>query len=184
MRDLISKNDTVYDVITKYPQLKEVLLKISEKFNRLNNPLLFNTVAKVTTIEKASRVTGVYIYELLYELNSAIGKGEEFLKKFKEEIPMLQREFFEKIQEEKKERPFWFDKKKNFKILDVRGIDEPFPLILKEADSLKEGEGFIVIQSFIPLPVIGYLESLGFEAYYEKEGDMVIVYFYKKEDRV
>lgn len=93
---LITEEDTVYAVLTKYPQLKEVMLKMSPKYSHLQNPVMFNTVAKVTPLKKAANVSGIYIKEMLYQLNDAIGKGAEFLVYFKSQIPKMQEEFLKK----------------------------------------------------------------------------------------
>lgn len=181
---LITEEDTVYDVITKYPQLKEVLVKISPKYKRLYNPVLFNTVAKVTKLKKAAEVGNVYIKEFLYQLNSAIGKGEEFLNYFKSQIPKMQEEFFKKqfSKVNEKPKPDWFNKTSEFKTFDARKIDgEPFAHIVELANSIKEGEGFVLIQNFVPAPMINYLEKSGFESYTEKINENEIkVYFFKK----
>lgn len=184
-KDLITENDTVYDVLTKYPQLKEVLVEISPKYKRLYNPVLFNTVAKVTKLKKAAEVGNIYIKELLYQLNLAIGKGEEFLQYFKEQIPKMQEEFLKKQFGNKidlKEKPDWFLKSKYFKIFDAREIKgEPFAQIIEFAKKIQNGEGFILIQKFVPAPMISYLETLGFKSWTEKESDNKIkVYFYKE----
>jgi len=181
---LITEEDTVYDVITKYPQLKEVLVKISPKYKRLYNPVLFNTVAKVTKLKKAAEVGNIYIKEFLYQLNSAIGKGEEFLNYFKSQIPKMQEEFLKKqfSKVENKNKPDWFEKSASFKILDAREIKgEPFAHIIEFANSINKGEGFILIQSFVPAPMINYLETFGFESYTEKINENEIrVYFFKR----
>jgi len=185
MKDLIEKDDLVFDLIKRYPFLKEVFLKCSKKFEKLNNPLIFNTVAKVTTLEKAAKIGGIYIYDLLYELNSAIGKKEEFLKNFKQKIPVMQKEFIEKnslIKE--KEPPLWLKNEKEFDVIDVRDSnEEPFLRVFEKAKNLKKGEGFKLLQNFLPLPLMTYLESLGFESFFEKAKDGYIVYFFKAEGK-
>lgn len=185
---LIREEDTVYDVLTKYPQLKEVLVQISPKYKRLYNPVLFNTVAKVTKLKKAAEVGNIYVKELLYQLNDAIGKGEEFLRYFKNQIPKMQEEFLKKqfgTTDETKQKPHWMEKSNDFKTFDATKIEgEPFAHIIEVANKLKANEGFILIQKFVPAPMISYLGTLGFESYVEKENeDKIKVYFYKKEDR-
>jgi NitT/TauT family transport system substrate-binding protein len=184
-KDFITEEQTVYEVLIKYPQLREVLVAISPKYKRLYNPVLFNTVAKVTTLKKAAQIGNVYIKEFLYQLNSAIGKGEEFLQYFKSQIPKMQEEFLKKqfgnkTQEGKE--PEWISKINDFKILDARKIEgEPFVHIIEFSNKINKGEGFILIQKFIPSPIISYLETLGFKSWMKKESDdMFKVYFYKE----
>jgi NitT/TauT family transport system substrate-binding protein len=51
-----------------------------------------------------------------------------------------------------------------FEILNVVGMKEdPFQIIMKKAQTLGLGEGFILVQSFKPDPLIRMLEGMGFE---------------------
>ncbi len=72
--------------------------------------------------------------------------------------------------------------KDQYEILDVREMKEdPFDIILKKAYELNPGEGFILIQTFVPHPLINMISELGFD--YEidtKRNFEVWVYFTKK----
>ncbi|MCX7821340.1 MAG: DUF1858 domain-containing protein [Brevinematales bacterium] len=174
MNELIKETDKIYDIVTKYPQIKEKLLSISNKFQKLNNPLIFNTVAKVTTVRKASEVAGIYINEFLYELNDAIGLGKEFLE-FKKKDIFSKKEAFLKTEGDVK--PVWADDLKDFIVKDVREIGEPFFEVVEFAKTHKY---FCIVQNFKPIPLITYLESLGFESYTEFKDNAYYIYFYKK----
>jgi|ERR1035437_3343277 hypothetical protein len=184
---IITEEDTVYDVLTKYPGLKEVLIRISPKFKNLQNPVMFNTVAKITSLGKASKIGNIYIKEMLYELNEAIGKGGEFLNFFKSQIPKMQEEFLKKqfgtgSAEKGAEKPEWMGQSSAFEEFDARKVDgEPFTFIMDKAGSIKQGNGFVLIQKFEPAPIINYLQTQGFESYVDKKTeDEVRVYFHKK----
>ncbi len=59
-----------------------------------------------------------------------------------------------------------------FTVKDVRELKGNFlPSILKKADSLKEGEGLCIIQSFEPIPLYSALGEMGFEHETEKISD-------------
>jgi len=177
-KKLITENDTIFEIVTKYPVVKERLLSISKKFERLNNPVLFNTVARVTTVKKAALVAGIYLNEFLYQLNDAIGLGKEFLESKKREI-FTKKEAFIKPDTLKEVEPEWFKKAESFEVVDVREIGEPFFEVTKIAEKKKSGEGFCIIQNFKPLPLIRYLETLGFESYSVFKENAYYVYFYR-----
>ncbi|HRU38809.1 MAG TPA: DUF1858 domain-containing protein [Candidatus Goldiibacteriota bacterium] len=183
---IITEDDTVYDVITRHPELKEVLVRISPKYKRMYNPVIFNTVAKVTPLKKAAAVGNIYLKELLYQLNEAIGKGGEFLAYFKSRIPKMQEDFLKKqfapSGGKSGEKPSWMGKAVDFSEFDARAIDEePFSHIMKKAGSVKKGSGFVLVQKFEPAPIIAYLGTQGFEHWVEKiSEDEVRVYFFKK----
>ncbi|MCF6185104.1 MAG: UbiA family prenyltransferase, partial [Bacteroidales bacterium] len=79
--DLINRPETV--VVGKHINRRHVMTL----------HIIFNTVAKITTVKQASKIGKVYLNELLYELNSAIGLGKKFLNIKKHQISEMQREF-------------------------------------------------------------------------------------------
>jgi len=74
----------VKDILDKYPELKNVLLELSPKFKRMQNPLVYNTLAKYATFKDASKITGVSICEILHTLNNFLGVEEKLIKNMPE----------------------------------------------------------------------------------------------------
>jgi len=76
----------------------------------------------------------------------------------------------------------WKDRKENFEKLDVRTMkSDPFDIIIKKAYSVNEMDGFVLIQTFVPTPMLNMLTEMGYE--YEldkKKAGEVWVYLYKK----
>lgn len=183
--EIIREDDLIYDIIVKHPEIKQALAALSPKFEKLNNPLLFQTVARHTTVKKASQIARFYINEMLLELNRAIGKEKEFLEYKKQDISRMKEAFLKERppapKAETGAKPEWFDKTNDFNTLDVRLEEgDPFGRIMDTAGPVKPGEGFVLIQWFEPLPVIQYLKGMGFESYTEeKNGNEFRVYFYK-----
>jgi uncharacterized protein (DUF2249 family) len=62
-----------------------------------------------------------------------------------------------------------------FKTLDVRPCilkgEEPLPLIRKNIDALKPGQGLTVVAPFMPAPLVELLKSEGFLATLERRED-------------
>lgn len=75
----------------------------------------------------------------------------------------------------------WKDKVKEFKTIDVRGIQGNFFAGLKnQAMKVGVGEGLEVVQSFDPIPLYEVMEGLGFEYYTEQKNDAEFhAYFYR-----
>jgi len=76
----------------------------------------------------------------------------------------------------------WKDRKETFEKLDVRTMEsDPFDIIIKKAYSTNEKDGFILVQTFVPEPMLNMLEEMGYEYEVEKRkiGE-VWVYLYKK----
>jgi hypothetical protein len=198
----IKKTDTVYSVVVNHPELRQVLKETSPKFARLDNPVLFNTVARVTSLEQAAKIGGVYLRELLYRLNETLGLGAAYLAEEKAAISEALKDgkgMTRAVDAASKRTggktgkgteaaagetapPAWLERAAAFPRMDVRsdGLD-PFERLTKIADGTEAEGGFILIQSFEPVPLIRYLAGRGFESYtYRKAGDEYWVYFIKK----
>ena len=77
----------------------------------------------------------------------------------------------------------WHSRMETFPVLDVRDMEiDPFDRIMERAYSLKEDEGFVLVQRFEPYPIINMLKESGFESVTKKvkEGEFRI-YFYKSQ---
>lgn len=180
-RELITAADKIYDIIKIHPELKEVLINLSPKFNKLNNTLLFNIAARRTTVRDAAGVAKLYLREMLYRLNQAVGLGDDFLTLQKSQAQGLIQDFLKKDQPQGEQAavPDWLDRARDFPIEDVRPDNEdPFAKVNKLADSIAEGEGFCLVQNFEPLPLIRYLKSRQFIHYTEEVNeDEYRIYF-------
>lgn len=74
----------------------------------------------------------------------------------------------------------WQDKIKDFKKVDVRGIQGNFfPGLKQQAAKLPVGAGLEVVQNFDPIPLYEVMQELGFEYHTEQTGDADHAYFYK-----
>ena len=180
-REPITAADKIYDIIKIHPELKEVLINLSPKFNKLNNTLLFNIAARRTTVRDAAGVAKLYLREMLYRLNQAVGLGDDFLTLQKSQAQGLIQDFLKKDQPQGEQAavPDWLDRARDFPIEDVRPDNEdPFAKVNKLADSIAEGEGFCLVQKFEPLPLIRYLKSRQFIHYTEEVNeDEYRIYF-------
>ena len=75
----------------------------------------------------------------------------------------------------------WKDNIEQFEEINAIGMKEdPFELIVKKAQSLQQGEGFVLKQMFEPTPLINMLTGMGFEYFTEqKETFRFLIYFFK-----
>ncbi|URA11213.1 DUF1858 domain-containing protein [Thermospira aquatica] len=178
-KKLITADDTIFDIVSRYPEVKKRLLELSPRYENLNNPVIFNTVARLTTVRKAAAVGNIYLREMLYQLNDAIGLGEAYLEEEKRATAGLSLGF--PMPESPQEKPSWWEKRQQFTLLDVREKPHPFQEITTAAEKLQPGEGLLVFQGFVPYPLIEYLKTKGFEIFYETEKAQVTIGIYKKE---
>ena len=170
---MIGKNDKIAEILEKYPELKEKLIKRNPRFKRLQNPVLFKVVSKWARIKDVAKVGKENIEELLDFMNKEVGLNGYDPKKDKE---------IAEKEEKPKNLPDWM-LGKQFEILDVRGsLKDPFDEIMAKAETLKVGEGFELIQTFEPRPLFPIIEARGFEYYTIKEkDDEYHVFFYRSK---
>ena len=65
--------------LDKYPQLKSVLVDLSPKFKRMQNPVLYNTLARFANFYDAAKMTGLSVCEILHTINKYLGTEEALL---------------------------------------------------------------------------------------------------------
>lgn len=67
-------------VLDKNPGLIKVLIGLSPKFERLQKPTLYNSLARFASFKDAAKLTGVSICAILHTINEYLGVSEELIK--------------------------------------------------------------------------------------------------------
>src|SRR3990172_264613 len=78
----LSPKTKVDELLTRYPFLKDSLIRLDPHFKALDNPLLRKTLGKVATLSKVAMVGGIGLNKLLNEM------AQEIKKQTGEEIPV------------------------------------------------------------------------------------------------
>lgn len=109
-KKLININKTVYELCKEYPEIKNILFDLG--FEPIKNPIMFNTVAKVMSIEKASKIKNIDMKEIVkkfeengfyFENNNSDSDRNDILKNLiirlhnGENIENIKKEFAEKL---------------------------------------------------------------------------------------
>lgn len=172
---MINKEIKISQLLNKYPQTLEVLLRISPHFGKLNNAILRRTLAKRVTVEQAAAIAGVDLLYMLKELNEAIDGNIEDNNIITEENKM----------EKPKEKPEIIKTTEQSKFLtfDVRPIidsgADPFLQIMEKVKTLKDDEILVIINSFEPAPLYTVLGNKGFDHWTLFEEGVYKVHFYR-----
>lgn len=69
---MIAAQDKIADIIARYPDMREKLIRRSPKFHNLSNPVMLQTVARFASVADAARMSGEDLDEFLAFLNSGI----------------------------------------------------------------------------------------------------------------
>jgi NitT/TauT family transport system substrate-binding protein len=80
----ILASSNIKATLDKYPELKVTLNILSPKFKRMQNPALYNTLARFASFTDAAKISGVSICEILHALNKQLGVEEKLIKNMPE----------------------------------------------------------------------------------------------------
>ncbi len=154
----ITPQTKVAELLDAYPWLEAKLLSAVPSFEKLNNPVLRKTVARVATLENAAMMAGVPVEKLIAALRKFVGQADtpetaEAGAKPEAESPAV-------------ERPDWVVHAKVTHSLDAdefltRG-EHPLNRVLGLARELAEGQALRLVSSFRPAPLIEKLEQAGY----------------------
>lgn len=167
---VISPKTKVGELLDAYPHLETVLMGLSPAFEKLKNPILRKTVARVATLQQIAVVGGLTVDSIVSRLRQEAGQVSD------EEITS-ENEYFTS------EAPEWFDQKRITNKLDARPVinsgGSPMQEIIQSTGLLKPGEIFELETPFVPAPIIDMLKSKGFKIYSIQKGDVVTSYISK-----
>lgn len=153
----ITPQTTIHEVLSAHPELLEVLIAQSPAFEKLRNPLLRRTLTRLTTVEQAAGLGQIDPRHLVHVLNEAIGEAAPTGPAAPP--PPTSRTG---------DPPAWLDTPVAAE-LDARPIldrgEEPFSQIMAAVSQVPEGQQFVLLARFEPLPLYTVLARRGFQAY-------------------
>ncbi len=176
---MITSELKISRMLDAYPQTLEIMLNASSHFSKLKNKLLRKALAGRVTVEQAASIAGVPLYDLLFNLNSSIGKGEEFISAFDSKIEI------NSDASPSGAKPGFLTELPGDKItvLDVRKDiadgNDPLKKIAAAAKQIKENNVLMLINSFEPVPLYSVLKRKGLDHWTEKKDSEWRVYFFK-----
>ena len=104
----------IKDAFDTYPDIKDTLIGLSPKYEKLNNKLIFTTVGKWATFNDIAKMGSLSICEILHTLNEQTGNMGELERVFPECIkaaPEIKKT---------ESSPLWMDSINQFIVMDVR----------------------------------------------------------------
>jgi hypothetical protein len=166
---IITPKTRVLQLIEAYPQLEEVLIGIVPAFKKLKNPMLRNTVARITSLQQAASIGNINVGELINKLRTEVGQ-EIITKTMNTNYNTT--------------KPVWFDEQKVKQVFDVREMlaagEHPVAQVMADLNVLPQGTIYKLIAPFLPAPLIDKATSLQVEHWIVKESaELYNVYFYK-----
>jgi hypothetical protein len=167
----ITPQTMVSDLLENYPELEDKLIEISPIFEKLKNPILRKTVAKVANLKQAATIGNVSIGDLINQLRDAAG---------------LNKMTVEEEAQQKQSKPDWVKKEKvKFEydaFIDLENGIHPAGKVTKEIHDLNGDELYLLSTPFVPAPLIHMVEEKGYEVYVEDLGDQMFETYIKRKE--
>ena len=166
---IITPKTKVHNLLEAYPQLEDVLIGMVPQFKKLKNPVLRNTVARITSLSQAAVIGGIAVEEIVVRLRAEVGQSAP-----------------DKLETEQGSyhtgKPEWFDEAQVAETIDGRKIldagEEPVHEVLAAIKKLKGKEILMIIAPFIPAPLIDKSLSMGCDHWLDKRSEQEYrVYF-------
>jgi len=166
----ITPQTMVGDMLENYPELEDKLIEIAPIFEKLKNPILRKTVAKVATLKQAATIGNVQIGDLINQLREAIGQDSINVKN---DAPP------------KEAKPDWA-KKENVKMeydafIDLENGIHPAGRVTKEIHDITGDELYLLLTPFVPAPLIQMVEEKGYDVYIDDLGEQMFETYIKRK---
>lgn len=163
----ITPKTKIGELLDAFPQLEPVLISMSPAFEKLKNPILRRTVARVATIQQISVVGGISVDTIINRLRKEVGQQEtadmEEHSGFMSPVP-----------------PDWFDPARITITLDATPLinagGSPMSDVLKKASLLRPGDIFELRTPFIPAPILDMLKEKKYRIYCTRVENLVNSY--------
>jgi len=156
----ITLETKVADLINNYEGMKDFLIEVNPKFEKLNNPILLRTIAKVAGVKQAAIVGGMEPIELLNRLREFVGQSQLDTKG--------------EALEENEEAPSWIAQEPKMSLDANVMLDEdknPLVELHQALKKLEKGEVLILSSDFRPEPLIEEFSKKGHKLYCQEIND-------------
>ncbi|MBN1896003.1 DUF1858 domain-containing protein [bacterium] len=154
----ISPEIHVAELLDAFPELEEILIGCVPQFRKLKNPVLRNTIARVTTLRQAAKVGGIRLGDLVNLLRKKAGQSPDFPPENGEPA---------------ESRPDWFSKARVSQVFDagpeLENGRNPMGLVFQRLGTLKNGEIFELVTPFQPAPLIEKAGEKGYRSWSKHE---------------
>ncbi len=166
---IISPKTRVLALIEAYPQLEDTLISYVPAFEKLKNPVLRKTVARIATLQQAAVIGNVKVEELINILRKEV--GQDLIAGAAE-------------QELNTVMPSWYDPALVKQETDIRPMlasgEQPVNQVMADLHTLEPGVIYMVTAPFVPAPLIEKAASLNIEHWLKRESDDLFHVFFIK----
>ena len=172
--DAILASSNIKETLDKYPKLKQVLLNLSPKFKRMQNPAMYNTLARFANFNDAAKVTGVSVCEILHTINNFLEVEDKLLKSMPECIKK------DKVEVENKSVDISWEESAERYIYNNNSVEE----LIHKVSGLEPQQNIVIISVEKPNELLKVVSGLNYVFNIEKSREYRISIFNpeKKEE--
>jgi len=167
---VIIATSNIKETLDKYPDLKDILVKLSPKFKKMQNPVLYNTLARYANFNDAAKVTGVSVCGILHEINKFLGVEDKLVKSMPECIQKIKT-----LNEDKGVKITWEENSERY-IYDNSSIEE----LIKKVSELPPQKNIVIIAVEKPNELLKVITGLGLLFNMEKAREYRVSVFNSK----
>ncbi|KAF5057209.1 hypothetical protein DSECCO2_359310 [anaerobic digester metagenome] len=157
---IITPKTKVLQAIEAYPQLEDILISYVPAFEKLKNPVLRRTVAKIATLQQAAAIGNVKVEDLINRLRAEI--GQDLFTQNDNHMYVT-------------ETPAWFNESLIAAELDARPMlaagEHPVNQVMADLKMLENGKIYKLTAPFLPAPLIDKASSMNYAHWMKKEDD-------------
>ena len=169
---IIAPKTKIAELIAAFPRLEPVLIDYVPAFEKLKNPVLRKTVARVTTLQQAAAIGGVNVEELINRLRAEV--GQDLLSGGTTAAYSTK-------------RPGWFSEDRVVAELNAKGMlaagEQPVNQVIADLQALAPGDIYRLMAPFMPAPLVDKASSLGISHWITRQDDGGFTIYFCREQK-
>ncbi len=174
LTEAVIASSNIKETLDKHPQLKPVLVNLSPKFKRMQNPVMYNTLARFANFNDAARISGLSVCEILHTINTFLGTEDKLLKS----MPECIKKTGDKI-DEKSVEIFWEETPERYVY-----NNDTFEELIKKVSDLPSQENIVIISVEKPNELLKVANGLNFNFNIEKNREYRISIFNPNKETI
>lgn len=166
----ITPKTKVAELLEAFPQLESILIGYVPAFEKLRNPVLRRTIARITTLQQAAAIGGVAVEELINRLRTEVGQDPLAAG----DAPAYTTE-----------QPGWFSEARVVAGLDAGTMlsagEQPVNQVIADLQALAYDDIYKLVAPFMPAPVVDKASSLGISHWVRRQDDREFAIYFCRE---
>ncbi len=167
---VIAPKTKIAELINVFPQLEGILIDYVPAFEKLKNPVLRKTVARVTTLQQAAAIGGVSVEDLINRLRADV--GQDLFSGGTSATYST-------------DQPDWFSEARVVAELDAKGMlaagEQPINQVIADLQALDQGDIYRLVAPFMPAPLVDKASSLGISHWITRQDDGGFTIYFCRE---